>query len=194
MISAKFSLPVCLVLVGIGTGLLWRQPSIGRRDALLMQRINHARLPGLADQSLAVLRLAGTTVFFIAVLVLVAVVHASWALGLVVAAVAAEAITMLLKIAFHRERPFAVDAGVVIRLPRLPIDPSYPSADAMRAAFLAGVTLAGRAVPSWVSGLAIVAAISVGYGRVRSGAHFPLDVWAGLTVGFGAVLAWAGTL
>jgi membrane-associated phospholipid phosphatase len=111
-----------------------------------------------------------------------------------VAAVAAEAITMLLKIAFHRERPFAADAGVVIRLPRLPIDPSYPSADAMRAAFLAGVTLAGRAVPSWVSGLAIVAAISVGYGRVRSGAHFPLDVWAGLTVGFGAVLAWAGTL
>ncbi len=194
MIRADVLLPVCLVLVGIGTGLLWRQPSIGTRDALWMQRVNRAKLPGAADQILAVLRLAGTTVFFIAVLVLVAIVRPPWALGLVLAAVAAEAITKLLKIAIHRQRPFAADAGVVPRLPRLPIDPSFPSADAMRAAFLAGLTLAGRALPSWVSALAIVAAIGVGYGRVRSGAHYPLDVWAGLAIGFGAVLAWAGTL
>lgn len=194
MIRADVLLPVCLVLVGIGTGLLWRQPSIGARDALWMQRVNRAKLPGAADQILAVLRLAGTTVFFIAVLVLVAIVRPPWALGLVLAAVAAEAITMLLKIAIHRQRPFAADAGLVPRLPRLPIDPSFPSADAMRAAFLAGLTLAGRALPSWVSALAIAAAIGVGYGRVRSGAHYPLDVWAGLAIGFGAVLAWAGTL
>jgi undecaprenyl-diphosphatase len=113
---------------------------------------------------------------------------------LALTAVVAEAITMVLKRVVRRQRPFAADAGVVVRLPRLPLDPSFPSADAMRAAFLAGLTLAERAIPLWAVLLAMLAAVGVGFGRVRSGAHYPLDVWTGLAIGFGAGLAWLGTL
>ena len=187
-------LPACLALVGIGTGLLWLQSSVGNLDELVMHRVNGAELPRSVDQLLAGLRIGGTTLVFVAALVLVGIARPPWALGLALAAVTAEAAAKVLKIAVHRQRPFAADSGVVVRLPRLPIDSSFPSADAMRAAFLAGLTLAGGATPSWAVVPAILLAIVVGVGRVRSGAHYPLDVWTGLTIGFGAVLTWAGTL
>jgi len=187
-------LPACVALVGVGTGLLWRQSSVGMLDEHLMQRANRAELPRSVDQFFAGLRIGGTTLFFVAALVLVGITRPPWALGLALAAVTAEAAAKGLKMAVHRPRPFAADAGVIVRLPRLPIDSSFPSADAMRAAFLAGLTLAGSATPSWAVVLAILLAVVVGVGRVRSGAHYPLDVWTGLTIGFGAVLTWAGTL
>jgi undecaprenyl-diphosphatase len=187
-------LPACLALVGIATGLMWRLPALERLDALLMRQINRAQLPTGVDRVLSLLRITGTTPFFIAVLVIVVVARPAWALRLAASAVVAEAITMGLKLAVRRQRPFAADAGVVVRLPRLPIDPSFPSADAMRAAFLAGLTLAERAIPLPAVLLAMLATVGVGLGRVRSGAHYPLDVWTGLAIGFGAGLAWVGTL
>jgi len=193
MIATDVLLPACLALFGIASGLLWKVPNVGRLDALLVRRVNQVHPAGWADRSLGVLRIAGTTLFFIAVLVLAAVARPSWALGLTVAALAAEAITKLLKITFRRPRPFAADGGVMLRLPRVPIDPSFPSADGMRAAFLSGLTAAGG-LPWWAILAAMAAAVCVGFGRVRSGAHYPLDVWAGLLIGFGAVLAWGGTL
>ena len=193
MIAADVLLPACMALFGIGTGLLWKAPNVGRLDALLVRRVNQAHLPGWADRFLAVLRIAGITLFFIAVLVLAAVARPWWALGLTAAALAAEAITKLLKITIRRPRPFAADGGVILRLPRVPIDSSFPSADAMRAAFLSGLTAAGG-MPWWAVLAAMAAAVGIGFGRVRSGAHYPLDVWAGLLIGLGAALAWAGTL
>jgi membrane-associated phospholipid phosphatase len=192
MTAGRLLLPACLAMAGIATGLMWQLPVLGKLDSRIMRRINGAQLPGGADRVLGLLRIAGTTAFFIAVLVIVGAARPSWALGLMLTAVVAEAVTMVLKRVVRRQRPFAADAGVVVRLPRLPIDPSFPSADAMRAAFLAGLTLAERAIPLWAAVLAVLAAVSVGFGRVRSGAHFPLDVWAGLAIGFGAVLAGVG--
>jgi membrane-associated phospholipid phosphatase len=194
MTAGEMLLPACLALVGIATGLMWRLPALERLDALLMRRTNRAQLPGGFDRVLGLLRITGTTPFFFAALLIVMVARPAWGLGLALTAVVAEAITMVLKRAVRRQRPFAEDAGVVVRLPRLPTDPSFPSADAMRAAFLAGLTLAERATPLWAVLLAMLAAVGVGLGRVRSGAHYPLDVWAGLAIGFGAVLAWVGTL
>jgi len=193
MIAADVLLPACLALFGIVSGLLWKVPNVGRLDALLAQRVNQAHLPGWADRFLGVLRIAGTTLFFAAVLVLAAIARPSWALGLAAAAIAAEAIAKLLKVTIRRPRPSAADSGIMLRLTRVPIDSSFPSADAMRAAFLSGLTAAGG-MPGWAVLAAMAAAVGVGFGRVRSGAHYPLDVWAGLLIGFGAVLAWAGTL
>jgi membrane-associated phospholipid phosphatase len=194
MTGEDMLLPACLALVGIATGLMWRVPALERLDTLLMQRINKAGLPGAGDRVLGLVRIAGTTPFFIAAVVIVGLARPAWALGLALTAVVAEVVTKVLKIVVRRQRPFAADAGVVVRLPRLPIDPSFPSGDAMRAAFLSGLTVAVPSMPSWAVLLAMLAAIGVGLGRVRSGAHYPLDVWTGLTIGYGAVLAWAGAL
>jgi membrane-associated phospholipid phosphatase len=187
-------LPACLTMVGIATGLLWRLPALGRLDAFLMHKINTGSLPGALDQVLGLLRIAGTIPFFVAALILVGLARPELALGLALAAGAAEVITEVLKLVVRRPRPFAADAGTVVRLPRLPIDPSFPSGDAMRAAFLGGLTLAGRALPTWAACLAVLVATVVGFGRVRAGAHYPLDVWTGLAIGFGVVLAWVGTV
>jgi len=181
-----------LALAGILSGLAWRLPGIEAVDARLMQRINDAVLPGGVDQGLGGLRLVGTTGFFVVALVLTAVAVPEWALALGVAALATESLTRAIKLVVRRPRPYITLPSVVVRLPRLPPDPSFPSGDAMRAAFLGGLPLAAAALPPWAAGSAMVLAIIVGIARVRSGAHYPLDVWAGAVMGFGAALAWAG--
>ncbi len=184
--------PLLLALAGVVSGLTWRHPAVGRLDSLAMRSINRGALPPFVDAAFAVLRLAGTTPVFIAALVLAGVARPAWAFGLALAAVAAEAVSKGLKLAVRRPRPFAAEPSVMVRLPHLPIDPSFPSGDAMRAAFLAGLAL--RAAPFWVAGVCVPASILVALGRVRSGAHYPLDTWAGFLLGLGAALAWAGAL
>jgi membrane-associated phospholipid phosphatase len=184
--------PLFLALAGVVSGLTWRLPSVGRLDAQAMRSINRGAWPGLIDGALAALRLAGTTPLFIAALVLAVLARPAWGLSLALAAIAAEAVTKVLKLAIGRPRPFAAEAGVIMRQPHLPIDPSFPSGDAMRAAFLAGLAVA--AAPPWAATLSLAASILVALGRVRSGAHYPLDIWAGFLLGFGASLAWAGAL
>ena len=183
-----------LALAGILSGLAWRLPGVEAVDARLMQRINVAVLPRGMDQVLGGLRLVGTTGFFVVALVLTAVAVPEWALTLCVAALATESLTRAIKLVVRRPRPYVTLASVVVRLPRLPPDPSFPSGDAMRAAFLGGLALAAAAVPPWAAGSAMALAIIVGVARVRCGAHYPLDVWAGGMVGLGAALAWAGAL
>jgi membrane-associated phospholipid phosphatase len=182
--------PLSLALAGVVSGLTWRLPSIGRLDARVMRSINRGAWPAYVDGAFSALRPAGTTPFFIAALVLAGIAHPAWGWGLAVAAIAAEAVSKVLKLAVGRQRPFAAEAGVIVRLPVAPIDPSFPSGDAMRAAFLAG--LAVTATPPWFAALCVLASVLVASGRVRSGAHYPLDIWAGFFVGLGAALAWAG--
>jgi undecaprenyl-diphosphatase len=159
-----------------------------------MQRINRGALPSVVDGAFAGLRLTGTTPFFIAALTLAGITRPTLAIGLGTAALTAELITKGMKIIVRRQRPFSADPGVVVRLAHLPIDPSFPSGDAMRAAFLAGLALTAPQVPPWGAALCFVASVLVALGRVRAGAHYPLDVWAGFFLGLGAALAWAGLL
>jgi membrane-associated phospholipid phosphatase len=181
-----------LALAGILSGLAWRLPGVEAVDARLMLRINVAILPGGVDQVLRGLRLVGTTGFFVVALLLTAVAVPEWALALFAAALASESLTRAIKLVVRRPRPFITLPSVVVRLPRLPPDASFPSGDAMRAAFLGGLALAAAALPPWAAGAAMALAIIVGVARVRSGAHYPLDVWAGAMLGVGAALAWAG--
>jgi len=187
-------MPLGLAFAGVVTGLAWRLPAWGILDARAMRRINRVALPEVIDTGSGVLRLAGTTAFFVAALVLAGMVRPTLAVGLVTAALAAELITKSLKIIVRRQRPSSADPGVVVRLAHLPIDPSFPSGDAMRAAFLAGLALTTPQVPPWGAALFLVASVLVALGRVRAGAHYPLDVWAGFFLGLGAALAWASLL
>ncbi len=187
-------LPLSLALAGVVTGLAWRVPAWGILDARAMQRINRVALPKVIDGVLGALRPAGTTAFFIAALILASLARPAWAISLGVAALAAEAITKGLKVAIRRRRPFSAEPGVVVRLPHLPTDQSFPSGDAMRAAFLGGLALTAPSMPPWGAALCLLASVLVALGRVRAGAHYPLDVWAGLLLGLGAALTWAGAL
>ncbi len=183
-----------LALAGILSGLAWRLPGVEAVDARLMQGINVAVLPRGVDQVLGGLRLVGTTGFFVVALVLAAVAVPEWALALCAAALATESLTRAIKLVVRRPRPYITLPWVVVRLPRLPPDPSFPSGDAMRAAFLGGLALAAATLQPWAAGLVIALMLVVAVARVRSGAHYPLDVWAGGMLGLGAALAWAGAV
>jgi len=76
-------------------------------------------------------------------------------------------------------RPYAVLPHVLLLVPRSG-DPSFPSDHAVMAgAVAAGVLLAHRRLGLAAAALALVMAFS----RVYVGAHFPLDVLAGLALG-----------
>lgn len=185
--------PLGVALVGLLSGLLWKLPAVGTLDQRFALRIHQAAWPRVLDRGLLGLRFAGTTPFFLAVLVGVAILKPAWALGLALAAAAAEGLCKMVKVSVRRPRPFEQDERVVLRLARRPIDPSYPSADAMRVAFLGGLMMAASPAPC-VMVACTLAALAVALGRVRVGAHYPLDAWAGLLIGLGVVLAWGAAL
>jgi len=178
-----------LGILGLLTGALWMLPGPRGREAALMLRLNAAEAPAVIDGGLAVARLLGTTPFFLLALAAVAVLHPARALSLGLAALVAEAVTKAVKLLARRERPFERDERVVQRLARRPKDAGFPSGDAMRAAFLAGIAWAIIPTAGW---LAAPVAVVVGLGRIRAGVHYPFDVWAGWCLGLGASLAWLG--
>ncbi len=85
---------------------------------------------------------------------------------------------------WHRERPYQAHAGVHVFGSRS-TDPSFPSDHASAAFGIAfGVFLVDR-----VAGvLFLAAAVVIAAGRVLVGAHYPLDVLAGLLVGLGCAV------
>jgi undecaprenyl-diphosphatase len=85
---------------------------------------------------------------------------------------------------WHRPRPFETHPSAHVWGSRSH-DPSFPS-DHASAAFAIGfaVVLFDRLAGS----IFLAAAVVVGVGRVVVGAHYPLDVLAGVLVGFGSAL------
>ena len=90
--------------------------------------------------------------------------------------------------AMAEARPYAVLPHVLVLVPKTH-DFSFPSDHAVMAgAVAAGVMLADRRLGALAAALAVIMAFT----RVYVGAHFPLDVVAGLVVGaVVAVLGWA---
>ena len=85
---------------------------------------------------------------------------------------------------WHRERPYQAHAGVHVFGSRSS-DPSFPSDHASAAFGIAfGVFLVDRAAGAFF----LAGAVVIGVGRVLVGAHYPLDVIAGVLVGLGCAL------
>jgi undecaprenyl-diphosphatase len=82
----------------------------------------------------------------------------------------------------HRERPTSALAGVVVRV-RGPAQRGrgFPSGHAATAASLA-LTL-GAALGGWWWIPLVALAVGTGYGRIYVGAHMPLDVLGGWSIG-----------
>ncbi|MCL1871965.1 MAG: phosphatase PAP2 family protein [Promicromonosporaceae bacterium] len=88
--------------------------------------------------------------------------------------------------AVDEPRPYAVLPHALVLVSRT-TDPSFPSDHAVMAgAVAAGVWVAGRRLGVVAVALALVMAAT----RVYVGAHFPLDVVAGLLLGAVVALAW----
>src|SRR3954471_22928294 len=93
-------------------------------------------------------------------------------------------VNQLIGTIWHRQRPFATHPSAHVWGSRSH-DPSFPS-DHASAAFAIGFAV----VPfdRLAGSIFLAAAVVVGVGRVVVGAHYPLDVLAGVLVGFGSAL------
>lgn len=85
-------------------------------------------------------------------------------------------------------RPYTALPGILV-LAHRSIDPSFPSDHAV----MAGAVAASLFLVAWpVGAVAAVAAVLMAFARVYIGAHFPIDVLAGL--GLGSAVALTGWL
>jgi len=154
---------------------------------------NRAHLPAMLDRALAGLRPLGTNWAWLAalgVLIVADVRSGSW---LAACAAGAALVERLTKSLVRRPRPFTRLPDIRMRQSPVPRDTSFPSGDAMRVWFVVcalEVTL--PEAPLLIRLAVWGAAILVSLGRVRLGAHYPLDVWAGawIGIGFAAIAAW----
>jgi undecaprenyl-diphosphatase len=179
-----------LALAGVLTGLAWRIPAVERLDRRLFARINEGQYSTAVDGLLRLLRPLGTSWGLLGG-VLGILLFQGWREAALLLAVAALSggVERALKLAVGRKRPFDTLPGVRMRVPP-PTDPSFPSGDASRAWYLASAIAVGLALPAWVAGVLFGLAGLVSYGRVRGGAHFPADAWAGSWLGMGMGLIW----
>ncbi|MEO3974579.1 phosphatase PAP2 family protein [Streptomyces sp. CAU 1734] len=103
--------------------------------------------------------------------------------GVASLALASTVINTVGKRSVRRARPLLDAVPVMRRLKRQPFTTSFPSGhSASAAAFAAGVALESR---GWGAVIAPVA-VSVGFSRIYTGAHYPSDVLAGAALGVGA--------
>jgi undecaprenyl-diphosphatase len=183
-----------VIFLGLATGLSWQIAAVQTLDRRGFNRLNGANLWAPLDGLWAGLRPIGRTWFLLLVLTVFLLWMGATGLVFAVAALVAAGFERGVKLAVGRQRPYQTVPGAQLRLGAAPNDPSFPSGDAIRGAFLVAAAVFGLRLPWEVGGLLLLVAALVAAGRVRAGVHFPLDVWAGFWVGFGFGLAASGLL
>jgi membrane-associated phospholipid phosphatase len=183
-----------LSALGAAAGLGWRVPKVAALDERAAAAWNRLPLPHGVDRILIGLRPLGTKwvwVGALAALILAGGVGSLWIAG---GAAAAALVERLIKIAAGRPRPSVGHPDIVLRQAPAPADSSFPSGDAMRVWFVVCALEMGLPA-AWapVRVLVWTAAVTISLGRVRLGAHYPLDVWSGGWIGIGCAAA-AGAL
>jgi membrane-associated phospholipid phosphatase len=105
-------------------------------------------------------------------------------------------IERIVKLYIKRPRPFAAQSEIVMRQPRRPNDPSFPSGDAVRVWFLIITFSNFFELPGYWYIIAFVVAFLITIGRIAMGVHYPLDVigGAGLGIFFAGMLLHFSTI
>ena len=182
-------LPAVAVL-GVATGLSWRLPQIAVLEDRAAVAWNRAPLPAMLDRLLAGLRPLGTKWAWLAALGVFLVADLRSGLWLAAGAAGAALVERLSKSLIRRPRPFSRLPDIRLRQSPTPQDTSFPSGDAMRVWFIVcALEMALPEAPLLVRLSVWGAAVLVSLGRVRLGAHYPLDVWAGAWIGIGFAAA-----
>jgi undecaprenyl-diphosphatase len=183
---------VAVAVVGVVTGLAWKSESVRSKDRVYFLQINKKQLWIGIDRFLIFVRPIGTKWFMLLILALVLIWRIEMVVSLTIAALITAAVERGIKVIVKRPRPYLENGSTIVRQNPLPRDHSFPSGDATRIWFIFAAILFGiHPSPIW-SVLLGLCAITVSFGRIRLGVHYPLDVWAGTGLGFGLGLAWSG--
>jgi membrane-associated phospholipid phosphatase len=175
-----------LAVLGVATGLSWRLPPISVLEDRAAVAWNRAPLPAILDQMLAGLRPLGSKWAWLAALGVLIIADVRSGLWLAAGAAGAALAERLTKSLVRRPRPFTRIPDIRLRQSSAPLDTSFPSGDAMRVWFVVcALELTLPEAPLLVRLAVWGAAVLVSLGRVRLGAHYPLDVWAGAWIGIG---------
>jgi undecaprenyl-diphosphatase len=190
-LTASFLIALVAVALFAGFAQLVQGGFTQSFDVAILKQLASMRSPHLDEAMLEITALGGGSVLFmmiaIAALFLWLTDH-KWSVYLLIAAVfGGQILNQVLKLAFHRERPSAVEWGQTVTTL------SFPSGHAMTSTIAYGCIayLVGRlgSTPRlrWsVWGVALVLICSIGFSRMYLGVHYPSDVLAGF---FGGV-AW----
>jgi membrane-associated phospholipid phosphatase len=185
---------IALAVVGVLTGLAWQIEWGRSKDLVYFLQINKKPLWVGLDRFLIFVRPMGTKWFLLLILALVLVWRIEMVVSLTIAALITAVVERGIKVTVKRPRPFLENESTIVRQNPLPQDPSFPSGDATRIWFIFAAILFGiHPFPIW-SVLLGLCAVAVCFGRIRLGVHYPLDVWAGIGLGFGLGLAWSGLI
>ncbi|MBE9523494.1 MAG: phosphatase PAP2 family protein [Chloroflexi bacterium] len=136
----------------------------------------------------------GRTPFSLLVIALIIFVKPEMGLTLAIVFILIISLEWFIKRSLQRVRPFKLIPDTVMGQPREPLDPSFPSGDALRIWFLA-LSLPiglGAALPV-ILGAAVVAML-ITLGRIGLGVHYPLDILGGSGLGILAAGLWLRTL
>ena len=126
----------------------------------------------------------GRTSFTLTILILFTA--ASWKIGIVALTLflIIVGIEQIIKMVFKRSRPFETHQDIRMLQPNEPVDPSFPSGDALRVWYLALI------FPAIIDGsvfyllAGVILAVLVSLGRTVMGVHYSSDVIAGTGLGF----------
>ena len=134
----------------------------------------------------------GRTTFTLVILLLLT--GYNWKLGLSALAVfgVVAGLEIIVKMAFDRGRPFSIHEDIQMLQPREPVDPSFPSGDALRIWFLVLILMIALGNSLFFGIISIIIAFLVSLGRMVFGVHFLTDVLAGTGLGFlaGGTTVW----
>lgn len=183
-----------LAIVGVASGMMWRNARLAEIDTALFHRINGFAGGPLIDGMVRGLRFLGTTWGLVVVAGILFVWDPPGAILLLALAILSSGLERGLKRWVGRRRPYTDLVGVTVRQDPAPTDPSFPSGDASRVCYLAAALAFGLGWPPLLRTAALLVATVVSLGRIRVGVHYPSDVWAGCWLGVGMGVVWGAVL